>query len=95
MAADIPLFVTEWGLSEATGTGDIDFQETSVWLDFMEQNQLSWCNWSLNNKDETSAALLPTTTALSGWDEASLTESGRFIRNYLISKNRDMFNRLE
>ncbi len=92
MNAGVPLFATEWGLSESTGTGDIDLAETNLWADFLEQNNLSWCNWSLNNKDESSAALLPTTSTLSGWSQSQLTQSGKMIRDYLIQENSSFFD---
>lgn len=89
--AGIPLFVSEWGLSEANGTGNINQAESSLWISFLEKYNLSWCNWSLINKDESSAALLPTTTELSGWNENQLTESGKIIREYLIQENSSLF----
>jgi len=95
ISATIPLFVTEWGLSEASGTGDIDLFETNRWIDFLERNNLSWCNWSIINKDETSAALLPSTSAISGWSEDELSQSGKIIRNYLITKNNELFSKLK
>lgn len=85
--AGVPLFVTEWGLSEASGDGEIDLAETKLWTDFLEQYELSWCNWSIINKAETSAALLPTTSTVSGWSENELSESGKIIRSYLIQEN--------
>lgn len=89
--AGIPLFVTEWGMSEATGNGIIDNEELNIWADFMEANNLSWCNWSIANKDETSAALLPSNSKISGWNENELSESGNIIRDYLINMNSGMF----
>lgn len=91
MNAGVPLFATEWGLSEASGTGVIDLVESGLWLDFLEQNNLSWCNWSIINKDESSAALLPNTSTLSGWDSNQISESGNMIRDYLIQKNSSLF----
>lgn len=91
MNAGVPLFATEWGLSEANGTGEINLVESGLWLDFLEQYNLSWCNWSIMNKDESSAAILPTTTTLSGWNSNQLSESGNMIRAYLIQENSSMF----
>lgn len=51
------IMVTEWGTSEATGDGHLNAAETARWLDFMGKNHLSWCNWSVMDKRETSAAL--------------------------------------
>ncbi|KUG25570.1 endoglucanase z precursor (endo-1,4-beta-glucanase z) (cellulase z) (egz) [hydrocarbon metagenome] len=88
----IPLFITEWGMSEATGNGIIDIQSLNEWVDFMEANDLSWCNWSVMNKNETSAALLSSTSSISGWSEDELSESGRKIRDYLVRMNRPIFD---
>jgi len=90
--AGIPLFVTEWGMSEANGNGIIDNVSLNEWADFLETYNLSWCNWSVVNKDETSAALLPTTSKLSGWTESELSESGKIIRDYLIRMNSELFD---
>lgn len=95
ISAGLPLFVSEWGLSEASGTGAIDLQETYLWINFLEEYDLSCCDWSVCNKDESSAALLPTTTALSGWSEEQLTESGRLMRSYLQSKNGEIFEKIK
>lgn len=92
--AGIPLFVTEWGMSEANGNGIIDNTSLNEWADFLEAYNLSWCNWSIVNKDETSAALLPTTSSLSGWSESDLSVSGKIIRDYLILMNSELFDLL-
>ena len=55
----IALFVSEWGTCEATGSGVLDYAEVETWLNFMETKKISWCNWSVCDKDETSAALKP------------------------------------
>jgi len=93
--AGIPLFVSEWGVSESDGNGDIDITETNLWIVFLEKNNLSWCNWSVTNKDESSAILLPSTNSLSGWKENELSEAGRIIRDYLIKMNSDIFDSLD
>lgn len=91
ISAGVPVYVSEWGLSEANGSGNIDITETNRWTNYLEDNNLSWCNWSVTNKDETSAILLPSTTKLSNWNESELSEAGKIIRNYLISMNSNMF----
>lgn len=59
LAKGAALFVTEWGTSEANGNGILDREETQRWWGFMEQNKLSYLNWSVADKAETSAALRP------------------------------------
>jgi len=92
IAANIPIFVSEWGLSEASGNGDIDFAESNLWTNYLEENNLSWCNWSIMNKDETSAAILSSTSTLSNWENNQLSLSGNTIRDYLIRINSDLFD---
>lgn len=91
MSAGLPIFVSEYGISEASGNGKIDLNETNLWVSFMEEKNLSWCNWSVTNKDETSAILLPSTSSISGWAIEDLSEAGVIIRDYLKRMNEPLF----
>jgi endoglucanase len=82
----VALMVTEWGTSEASGTGALDSLDTRLWWKFMDQNELSWCNWSISDKDETSAALLPGAAAKGKWPLEMLSASGKLVRNELRRK---------
>jgi len=79
------LFVSEFGVCESNGSGDIYYEETEKWFDFMKEHMISWCNWSIADKDETSAALKPGASATGGWSEAELSESGAYIRDTIIT----------
>jgi len=83
----IALMVTEWGTSEANGDGKLDGEETRKWLELMDQNHLSWCNWSVADKAETSAALKPNAHALGGWSSNDLSPSGNLVRDELRARN--------
>lgn len=50
----VPLFVTEWGAVEASGDGDIDYEETQRWMDFLQENGISHASWSLSDKPSNS-----------------------------------------
>jgi len=76
----IALFVTEFGTCESSGTGILDSTETTTWLNFLEQNKISWCNWSIADLTETSAALNPGASGTGGWANSVLKPSGLFIR---------------
>jgi polyisoprenoid-binding protein YceI len=83
----IALFVTEWGAVNADGDGGVDAAETATWLNFLKTNGISHANWALNDKAEGSSALVPGASANGGWTAADLTESGRLVRNTIITQN--------
>ena len=73
------IFVSEWGTSDV-GTSTSNFAVARQWMDFMNQHQLSWVNWSLGNKDETSSLLKPTASMSGPWTDSDLTESGLWLK---------------
>ena len=80
----IALFVTEWGVCEASGTGYLDETETDVWLQFMDDNMLSWASWDIADKaGETCSLLLPSASDTGPWSEQELNDAGVLIRNRL------------
>jgi endoglucanase len=89
------LFVTEYGISEASGSGVIDFPEAERWLSFIDQYKLSSCNWSIMDKDETSAALKPGANPNGTWKDTDLSVSGTYIRNRIRTVNENIFKSLE
>ena len=93
------VFITEWGTTTADGKSDANTSASSDWTNFMEQNKISNCNWSLRQKvtkignasDEGSAMFagdkaLTTQTDLAG---ASYTNSGNFVKSYLTKNATD------
>ena len=54
----VAVFATEWGTSQASGTGGTFLPESEEWLAFLDRHMISWTNWSLCDKSETSAALV-------------------------------------
>lgn len=79
MKKGIGIFVSEWGTSRADGNGGVFTKEADVWLDFLDQKGISWANWSLCDKSETSAALKPGASANGGWKQGDLSESGKYV----------------
>ena len=79
----LPVFVSEFGTCDASGGGANDFNETQKWLSYFDKQGISYCNWSICNKDETCSVLRPGTSANGNWSESDLTENGKWIRNWL------------
>lgn len=84
----LPLFVSEWGVGEAAGNGVFDLDKTKKWMQWLKQNKLSWANWNLTDKNETTAFLKPGAPVNGGWTEDQLTPAGSFIRTELRKLNR-------
>ena len=86
----VAVFSTEWGTSESSGNNGPFFANTDIWLDYLNSHNISWVNWSLTNKNETSAAFLPLelnkpATSLDPgsdhvWAPLELALSGEFVR---------------
>lgn len=81
------LFVSEYGTTDANGDGKVDAEETRRWWDFMEKNKISYLAWSIADKRESSAALLPGASPKGGWPDSKISESGKLIRAQLRAKN--------
>lgn len=82
VAQGLPVFVSEFGTCDASGGGANDFNETQKWLSYFDMQGISYCNWSICNKDETCSVLRPGTSANGNWSESNLTENGKWIRNW-------------
>jgi len=80
----VGVFATEWGTSLSTGTTGPYLAKADAWLDFLNANNISWCNFSLCNKDEVASALKSTASFDPGsdkvWSESELTASGQYVR---------------
>lgn len=78
----LPVFVSEFGMCDASGNGANDFVSTTKWLELLNKYQISFCCWNLANKDESSSVFKASSTALSDWTDDDFNESGRWIRDY-------------
>lgn len=81
----IAIFASEWGTSDASGNGGPYLEEAKLWMDFLNKNNISWCNWSLCDKAETSAALNPGASTSGNWSDSNLSESGKFVKSQMVN----------
>jgi endoglucanase len=89
------VFVTEFGVCLHTGDGDIDYQSAEEWFQYMDTHNISWCKWSIADKNEGDAALLEGANAKGGWTAQDLRESGQYIRSEIITRNQSAFDALK
>ena len=74
----LPIFVTEFGTCDASGSGGNDFNSANAWVDLMDKNSVSYCIWSLCNKNETAALINSGCSKTSGWSESDLSDAGKW-----------------
>ncbi|WP_461448807.1 glycoside hydrolase family 5 protein [Mucilaginibacter sp.] len=79
----LPILVTEWGVGEASGDGKFDMPEVNTWMDWLTKNKLSWTNWNITDKHETTALLLPGASVNGNWMIEQLTPAGNYIRTQI------------
>lgn len=77
--AGLPIFVSEYGICDASGNGSIDENQARKWIDVMNQYGVSYVAWNLSNKSETSAILSAGCNKTSGFTEDDLSSSGRWL----------------
>lgn len=85
--AGLPIFVTEYGICDASGSGSIDRTEADKWVSLMDLYDISYVAWNLSNKNETSAILKSSCTKTSNFTDDDLSESGKWLRDMLTGKS--------
>lgn len=78
--AKLPVIVSEFGITEASGDGTIDYDESTAWLDFLDEYQVSYIAWALADKDESADLIAANSGVTSDWSEGQLSDAGRWIR---------------
>ncbi len=74
----IPVFVSEWGIGLDKNGGPA-LEEARVFLDVMKAHNISWCAWSLCNKEEAYSLIRPDCEKHGGFETEDLTEAGTLI----------------
>lgn len=78
----LPVFVSEFGTCDASGNGANDFAQTKQWLDLLDKYGISYLNWNMANKNETSSAFKESASANGNWSAGDLSECGAWIRKW-------------
>ena len=82
LAAGTPIFVTEFGICDASGNGGFDTVNADKWIELCDANNISYACWSLCNKNESASYLKPSSTKTTGgWTESDLATTGIWLVN--------------
>lgn len=86
LAKNIPVFITEFGVTRGGGGGEVNTEEGELWLSLCDELKVSYMMWNISNKDELSAMLNPEVTKVSGFTEEDLGEGARWFVNRMKKK---------
>lgn len=75
----LPIFVTEFGISDASGNGTISQEEGDKWIELLNSYNISWVCWNLSNKNETSAILNSNCNKTTGFQESDFSQQGKWL----------------
>lgn len=84
----LPIFVTEWGTTDASGWKNFRPDLSDMWMDIFNGandggQMVSWCNWSFSAEGGACAALKWNDGNMEPFDKNILTESGKYIFDQL------------
>jgi endoglucanase len=91
-AAGVPIFVTEWGATNAdggvNGTPVCGTPQADLWLDWLDQEKIGWAAWKLDNceyeldqngAEDTSCLLSADASVNGGWTDADLNGHAPYV----------------
>ena len=76
VAKGLPLFVTEYGICDASGSGAIDETQADKWISMLDSYGISHVMWNLSNKAETSAIIKSSCNKTSNLTLNDLSDAG-------------------
>ena len=79
----LPIFVTEYGICEASGNGAINEKQANLWIDLLDSYGISHVMWNLANKNESSSMIAAGNPKVNGFTEKDLSTSGKWFVNML------------
>ena len=82
----LPVFISEFGICDASGNGALDYDSAGKWMELIEKHNVSFFCWNLANKSESSSVFKANSSRTSDWTEDDLNESGKWFRDYCRSK---------
>ncbi len=84
--AGLPVFVSEYGICDASGNGGCDISQANEWVKTMDKYGISYVCWNLANKNESSSLINSSVTKKSGWTYDELSQEGKWLVDMLGGK---------
>ena len=81
--AGLPIFVSEYGICDASGNGALDLEEANAWVSLMNERGISHVAWNLSNKNESSAIIRSDCDKTASFTWNDLSPSGQWLHQML------------
>ena len=78
-----PIFVTEFGITAASGGLPRDKEAADEWISLLEREGISWCMWSFSKVNEACSAIRFSVPKYSGFTEEDYSETGLWLLDTL------------
>jgi endoglucanase len=88
IAAGLPVFVTESGVSTSDQNGGVFPAEAKAYFEWLDRLKLSFTMWSLSNKLESASMVKASAPFEGSWLASDLTESGLLVRRLMRKEAR-------
>lgn len=87
----LAVFVSEFGITEASGDGYIDTESADNWILLLNEYDIGYVYWNLSNKDEACALLRSSCTLTSDWTLDDYSPSGMWFFDTQALQSTDSF----
>lgn len=82
----LPVFISEFGMCDASGNGAVNESESNKWKSLIDKYNISYMCWNLANKGESSSIIRSGCSKLYGWTDNDLSTQGKLIRSWFLSE---------
>lgn len=82
----LPLFVSEFCITDRSKDGSIYMSQADAWVDFMNNNKLSYAMWSFSDFPAESSIFKSGVINESNFNSSGLSDTGDWFRNTVSSK---------
>lgn len=74
----LPIFVSEFGISDASGQGALNKTQGSRWINLLDKYKISYAAWNFSNKKESTALIKSNCKKTSGFVRSDLSSYGKW-----------------
>ena len=79
----LPIFVTEFGVTAASGGFPRDLESADIWIDLLERENISYCMWSFSSAPEPCSALRSGLHKYNGFERDDYNATGQWLLDTL------------